>query len=65
MAYGSSQTRELNLSHSCSSAGSFNPLCQSRKQIRASAATQATAAIFLTHYATVESPKIKLLKDSI
>ena len=53
-AYGSSQGQELNLSHSCSKAGSFNPLCQARELTHTSAVTWAAAVIFLNHRTTVE-----------
>ena len=45
---------------SCNNAGSFNLLRQARDQTCASKATRTAAVGFLTHWATVETPKVIL-----
>ena len=50
-------SHSCNLCCNCSSAGFFNPLHQAGDQTHASPVTCATAVRFLTHCATVRTPK--------
>ena len=54
--------QELNLSHSCGSNRSFNPLCWAGDQTCASAVTWAAALGFLTHCTTSRNTHIKIFK---
>ena len=54
---GSNLSSSCNLCHSCSNAWPFNTLCQAGDWTQASAVTQATAVVFLTHCATTRTHK--------
>ena len=61
---GNESEPQLQAMLSCSNAGSFNPLYQARDWTHTSAEIQTPADRFLTHCATVGTPRLNVFKNT-